>query len=68
MSQRGDAVSFTFGSGFPVEAVMRLCSSPKNRRRLSLSAGTEPKLSLKLQAGEDVLDAALSLVNELHMQ
>ncbi|MBE7005362.1 MAG: transcription-repair coupling factor [Ruminococcaceae bacterium] len=68
VTQRGETVTFTFGEGFPVKAVMRLCSSPKNRRRLTLSAGTEPKLSLRLASGEKVLDSALSLVNELHIE
>ncbi len=68
ITQRGETVTFTFGGdGFPVEAVMRLCASPRNRRRLTLSAGTEPKLALKLARGEDVLDSALTLVNELHV-
>ncbi len=67
VSQRGETVTFTFGDGFPVEAVMRLCASPRNRRRLTLSAGTEPKLAMKLAPGEAVLDAALGLVNELHV-
>ncbi len=68
ITQRGETVTFTFGGeGFPVEAVMRLCSSPKNRRRLTLSAGTEPKLALRLASGEDVLDAALTLVNDLRV-
>ena len=68
ITQRGEVVTFTFGGeGFPVEAVMRLCASPRNRRRLTLSAGTEPKLALKLAKGEDVLDSALTLVNELHV-
>ncbi|MBQ9648133.1 MAG: transcription-repair coupling factor, partial [Oscillospiraceae bacterium] len=68
VTQRGGTVTFTFGESFPVEAVMRLCASPKNRRRLSLSAaGTEPKLALKLASGEDVLDSALNLVNDLHV-
>ncbi|MBE6908021.1 MAG: transcription-repair coupling factor [Ruminococcaceae bacterium] len=68
VTQRGETVTFTFGDGFPVEAVMRLCASQKNRRRLTLSAGTEPKLSMKLAGGESVLDAALTLVNELHIE
>ena len=68
VTQRGETVTFSFGGeGFPVEAVMRLCASPKNRRRLTLSAGTEPKLSLKLAPREDVLAVALDLVNELHI-
>ena len=67
VTQRGEALTFTFGDGFPVEAVMRLCASPKNRRRLTLSAGTEPKLVLKLASGEEALESALTLVNELHV-
>ena len=67
ITQRGETVTFTFGDGFPVESVMRLCASPNNRRRLTLSAGTEPKLALKLISGEDVLDASLTLVNDLHV-
>jgi len=68
VTQRGETVTFTFGSeGFPVEAVMRLCASPRNRRRLTLSAGTEPRLSLKLARGEDPLGASLDVVNELHL-
>ncbi len=67
ITQRGENVAFTFGDGFPVEAVMRLCSSPKNRRRLTLSAGTEPRLTLKLARGEDVLNASLTLVNDLRV-
>ncbi len=67
VTQRGETVTFTFGDAFPVASVMRLCASPKNRRRLTLSAGTEPKLSLRLAAGEDVLESALALVDELHL-
>ncbi len=67
VTQRGETVTFTFGEAFPVEPVMRLCASPRNRRRLTLSAGTEPKLALKLAAGEDPLESALTLVGELHI-
>ena len=68
VTQRGETVEFSFGAeGFPVEAVMRLCAAQKNRRRLTLSAGTSPRLSLRLAKGEDALDASLELVNELHV-
>ncbi|MCR5825012.1 MAG: transcription-repair coupling factor [Oscillospiraceae bacterium] len=68
VTQRGETVTFTFrGEGFPVEAVMRLCAAPKNRRRLTLSVSTEPKLQLRLARGEDVLAVSLDLVNELHL-
>jgi len=47
---------------------MALCSLPKTRRRLTLSAtGTEPKLLLRLSLGEDALDTALTLVGDLRV-
>ena len=49
----------------PVEAVMRLCTLGKNKRRLTLSAGAEPKLSLRLSRDEEPLKAALELVESL---
>ncbi len=63
--QHGDTVAFTFGGEMPVEAVMRLCTQGRNRRRLTLSAGTEPKLSLRLSGGEDALKSSLELVEQL---
>ena len=70
ISQRGSEIAFTFAASeaVPVEAVMALCSLPKNRRRLTLSAtGTEPKLLLRLSLGEDALDTALTLVGDLRV-
>ena len=70
ISQRGSEITFTFAASeaVPVEAVMALCSLPKNRRRLTLSAtGTEPKLLLRLSLGEDALDTALTLVGDLRV-
>ena len=70
ISQRGSEITFTFAASeaVPVEAVMALCSLPKNRRRLMLSAtGTEPKLLLRLSLGEDALDTALTLVGDLRV-
>ena len=70
ISQRGSEIVFTFsGAGaVPVGAVMALCSLPQNRRRLTLSAtGTEPKLTLRLAKGEDALNTALTLVNDLRV-
>ena len=69
-AQRGSEITFTFAASeaVPVEAVMALCSLPKNRRRLTLSAtGTEPKLLLRLSLGEDALDTALTLVGDLRV-
>ena len=65
IGQRGDTITFTFGGEMPVEAVMRLCTLGKNRRRLTLSAGAEPKLSLRLSRDEEPLKAALELVESL---
>ena len=59
ISQRGDTITFTFGGEMPVEAVMRVCAMGKNKRRLTLSAGIEPKLALRLEGGEKPLPAAL---------
>ena len=70
ISQRGSEITFTFAASeaVPVEAVMALCSLPKHRRRLTLSAtGTEPKLLLRLSLGEDALDTALTLVGDLRV-
>ena len=67
ITQRGDTVTFTFGGAFPVEAVMRLCAMPHNRRRLTLRAGNEPTLSLHLKSGEDALESSLTLVNDLRV-
>ena len=70
IAQRGSEISFTFAGAdaVPVNAVMALCSLPKNRRRLTLSAtGTEPKLLLRLTPNEDALDTALTLVGDLRV-
>ena len=58
---------FTFRGEFPVEAVMRVCTLAKNRRKLSLSAGAEPKLSLRLDKEENPLQRALALVEEIRL-
>ena len=65
ISQRGDTITFTFGGEMPVEAVMRVCAMGKNKRRLTLSAGIEPKLALRLEGGEKPLRAALELVESI---
>jgi len=67
VTQRGDTLTLTFGADFPVPAVMAVCSQPKNRRRLTLRAGTEPKLLLRLGSGEDPLESALTLVEDLRL-
>ena len=70
ITQRGGEIVFTFAAGesMPVEAVMALCTQPKNKRRLTLSAtGTEPKLTLRLAPNEDALETALTLVEDLRV-
>ena len=67
ITQQGQTLLFTFRGEFPVDAVMHLCTLTKNRRRLTLHAGVEPKLSLRLGGGEDSLESALSFVEELRM-
>ncbi|MBR7150031.1 MAG: transcription-repair coupling factor, partial [Oscillospiraceae bacterium] len=68
ITQRGETLVFSFHGEFPVQAVMRLCTMAKNRRRLTLSAGAEPKLSLRRASGEDPLKTALHLVEELGVE
>ena len=47
---------------------MALCSLPKNKRRLILSAtGAGPKLLLRLAPNEDALESALTLVGDLRV-
>ena len=69
ITQRGSEITLTFAGAdaVPVSAVMLLCSLPKNKRRLTLSAGAEPKLLLRLAPNEDALDTALTLVNDLRV-
>ena len=61
ISQRGDAVKFTVAR-FDVGAIGRVCSGPKYRQRLQLAAGDTPSLTLRLRPKEQVLAAALELV------
>ena len=65
IAQRGETVTLTFGENFPVRAVMTVCGMAKNRRRLTLSAGTEPRLSLRLAGDEDALRAVRALLDDL---
>ncbi|MDO4812518.1 MAG: transcription-repair coupling factor [Eubacteriales bacterium] len=67
ISQRGGEIIFTFGSAFPVQAVMKICVMPRNRHRLTLHAGSEPKLVLRIKSGEDALESALTLVEDLRI-
>ena len=65
-AQRGDAVKFTVAR-FDVGAIGRVCSGPKYRQRLQLAAGDTPSLTLRLRPKEQVLAAALELVEDLEL-
>ena len=46
---------------------MAVCGLSKYKYRLTLAAGEIPALSLKLKPGEDVLETALTLVEDLRL-
>ncbi len=66
ISQRGDKLRFVI-SDFSVGAIAALCASPKYRRRLVVSAGEVPTLTLALAPKDPVLEKALDLVEDLRM-
>ena len=66
ITQRGEKLKFVISS-FSVEAIAAVCSSPKYRQRLSLAAGDTPALTLALRPKDNVLDAALELVEDLKL-
>jgi len=64
--QRGDRLKLTMEQ-FQPEALVQICSLAKYRRRLVLNAGETPSLTLTLTPGSNVLDAALTLVEDLKL-
>lgn len=67
ISQKGDALRFQL-EVFQPEALAAVCSLAKYRRRLVLAAaGETPALTLKLRPGEDVLEAASELAEDLRL-
>ena len=64
ISQKGNVLRFQLGVFHP-EALAAVCGLAKYRRRLTLAAGEVPALSLTLKPGEDVLEAARTLVEDL---
>ena len=66
ISQKGSALRLQLGL-FRPEALAAVCGLAKYRRRLTLSAGEKPALTLKLKPGEDVLEAARTLVEDLRL-
>ena len=49
------------------QALVAVCGHAKYRQRLTLAAGEIPALTLKLKPGEDVLEAARDLVEDLKL-
>lgn len=66
ISQKENMLKFTLGMFLP-EALVAVCGLAKYRRRLTLAAGEIPALILQLRSGENVLEAALSLVEDLKL-
>ena len=66
ISQKGSVLKLTLGV-FRPEALVAVCGLAKYRQRLTLAAGEVPALSLKLRSGEDVLEAARALVEDLKL-
>ncbi len=64
ITQKKDILRFQLAQ-FRPEAVVRVCGLNKYRRRLTLSAGENPALSLKLPPGAGALDEAMMLIEEL---
>ena len=67
ISQRGDKLKLRLDAFRPA-ALSAVCAMPKYRRSLSLSAGETPSLTLTLPKGADVLEAALTLVEDLQLR
>ena len=66
ISQKGSVLKLTLGAFHP-QALVAVCGHAKYRQRLTLAAGEVPALSLKLKPGEDVLEAARTLVEDLRL-
>ena len=47
---------------------MKVCGLNKYRQRLSVAAGEDPALKLKLKPGADALESAMELVEDLKLQ
>ena len=66
ITQKKDVLKFVLGV-FRPEALVKICNLTKYKLRLTIAAGEVPALTLKLKPGEDVLEAALTLVEDLKM-
>jgi len=66
ITQKKDVLKFTLGI-FRPEALVAVCGLSKYKFRLTIAAGDVPALNLKLKPGEDVLETALTLVEDLKL-
>ena len=66
ITQKGSVLKLQLGVFHP-EALVAVCGLPKYRRVLTLSAGESPAVTLKLAPGADVLETALTLVEDLRL-
>lgn len=61
IAQREGKLIFTL-SDFEMDRISKLYTLPEYKNRIKIEAGTNPAISLKLNSGERVLDAAVKLV------
>ena len=66
ITQRQNTLKFTL-SVVEVGAVVKVCGLSKYRQRIRLAAGEVPCITLALRRDENVLEAALSLVEDLKL-
>ena len=64
--QRGDRLKLVLGA-FEPPALLNVCGLAKYKRRLVLNAGETPSLTLTLARGADVLESALTLVEDIKL-
>ena len=68
ITQRGAQVVLSFTDAVDVPSLMAVCSQSLWRPRLLLSAGESPRLTLRLQPKEDVLERTAKLVEDLALK
>ena len=66
ITQKRDVLRFQLAV-FRPEAVVRVCGLHKYRQRLTVAAGEDPALTLKLKPGADALECAMELVEDLQL-
>ncbi len=67
ITQKKDILRFQLAV-FRPEAVVKVCGLNKYRQRLTVAAGENPAVTLKLKPGADALESAMELVEDLKLQ